>query len=237
MRKLTGSILLLVLLQAAPAALAALPPHAATAPSANAWTAPAQWRHRVGSTSGTLRVGPGGATFTPRNGAPLHWNWNDIETADLFPRQIKWVAYTHRGWHIPGRRVWRFRLEQPVPPSVAAKVAGWIGRPVRNGVPDAAAPAWLVMPAHHDGVAGQLRLRAGGIDFVSAAKQQSRSWRWGDIETLAHPDADHLLVTGGRDTWSIALSRPLPAGAWNRLWDAFYGRGLQLGLGPLGRSQ
>jgi hypothetical protein len=125
--------------------------------------------------------------------------------------------------HMPGIERLRFEITGAVPPGIAAELAGKVQRPSQNAVPDPAAQG-IVIPAHHRSVAGGtngiLRFRDGGIDYVTSAPGDSRSWRWADLETLSSPDPYHLLAFGYRDTYSFDLKELLPQALYNRLVDA-----------------
>ncbi|HUZ95961.1 MAG TPA: hypothetical protein VMU57_13720, partial [Edaphobacter sp.] len=105
--------------------------------------------------------------------------------------------------HLPGVERFRFHLDRAVPPEVAAELARDAQRPSQNAVPNPASQG-IVIPAHHrtltGGTNGTLRFRDGGIDYVTNAAGDSRSWRWADLQTLSNPDPYHLLIFGYRDT-------------------------------------
>ena len=66
------------------------------------------------------------------------------------------------------------------------------------------------------------RFHDEGIDYVSRIGKDSRSWRWGDIQTLSNPDTYHLTVFGYLETYSFDLKEPLKQKTYDGLNDEVY---------------
>ena len=205
-----------------------LPGSAATA---TRWQSPARLCHLITKTRGTLVIDDRGVEFRPQKGLPLRWPYVEIQSFNLTARHLELETYQDRSRHFPGDREFHFDLENGVPPAVAEEFARRVQKPVENGRPNPAAPALASLPARHrtfgGGTNGVLRFRKGGIDYVAAGGRGSRSWRWSDIETLAHPDPYHFSVQGYRETFDFELKQPMSRKLFDRLWDAVYARGLK----------
>ena len=156
------------------------------------------------------------------------WSYGEIQTLDLWPRFVELRTYEKRGLFRPGLRRFRFDLESELPPDVAARAAQRMGKPVRNGNPEPKAPAFATLPALHltafGGSKGNgvLRFRAEGIDYVSEVPEDSRSWRWADLQTLSNLDPYHFAVFGYRETYSFDLKQPMSRDLFDRLTDEVY---------------
>jgi hypothetical protein len=165
-------------------------------------------------------------TFRPEDGREQRWAFTDIRTAFIAPHRLLLETYINRSLHRPGERRYEFDLTQAVPSSVAAAFAASIARPSQNAVIDSATPVIASIAAHHralsGGTNGELRFRNDGIDYVTASKEDSRSWRWADLQTLSDPDPYHLFVFGYRDTYTFDLKAPLPRGLFDRAADEIY---------------
>jgi hypothetical protein len=78
-----------------------------------------------------------------------------------------------------------------MPPELAGELVRLVGKPAINAVPAAHASGLATIGARHPtrtgGSNGVLRFRDGGIDYLAAKGNDSRSWRWADIQTVAHP--------------------------------------------------
>lgn len=205
------------------------------------WQTSARWhRSFAKAVPGTLVLDAEGiefrsARFTER------WPYGEIHTFDLTAQELALWTYQRRPWHEPGERPFRFTLDQPLPADLAANLRERVERPVRDEVPPATAHAIAEIPAHHrtwaGGSNGMLRFKDDGIDYVSYTGQDSRSWRWADIETLANPDPFELRITGYREIVEFDLKQRLPRGVFESLWDKLYASGLNLETGEKGGLQ
>lgn len=201
---------------------------------AERWETPAREHRMLPKTKvhGTLVVDASGVTFRPGNGREQKWPLIDIRTAFLAPHRMVLDTYENRSLHRPGEQRYEFDLSQAMPASVAAGLAADLARPLQNSVPDSEASAIATIPAHHRALAGGtngvLRFRQDGVDYVTSSKEDSRSWRWTDLETLSEPDPYHLFVFGYRDTYTFDLKAPLPRALFDRATDAIYAHNVSI---------
>jgi hypothetical protein len=186
------------------------------------WQSPAKLRRAVGSEKGDLLVGANGIEFRSGKGQTLKLSYLEMQTFHLSPHSLVIETYQNRKKHMPGVERLRFEMSESVSPQVAADLAREVQRPSQNAVPDPTAQG-IVIAAHHRSLAGGtngiLRFRDGGIDYVTDAPGDSRSWRWADLQTLSSPDPYHLLAFGYRDTYSFDLKELLPQSLYYRLVD------------------
>lgn len=192
------------------------------------WETPAR-KHRAllwTKARGTLVINETGIQFRSAGGRDQHWAFEDVQTAFLAPHRLELDTYLNRSWHRPGTQHYKFDLTNALPPEVAEAVATRIARPVQNADPDPAAPAIAVIPVRHraltGGTNGVLRFRNGGIDYVTNSKDDSRSWRWADLQTLSDPGPYHLFIFGYRDTYTFDLKAPLSRALFNHATDEIY---------------
>jgi len=220
---------------ASSAAVLASPSHA------EQWQAPAQW-HRLlkKPVSGILLLDDDGVEFRSAK-FNQRWPYVDIHSIDLSMRELTLTSYQNRPWHEPGELSFHFTWSEPIPPGIAAQFTERVGKPVRNGVPQPTVAALAEIPAHHrmwsGGSNGTLRLKDSGIDYVTESGRDSRTWRWGDIQTIANPNPYELRLTGYRETVEFDLKQPLPRELFERMWDHLYAAGLNLGLVTGGESR
>jgi len=192
------------------------------------WQSPFQLHHAVGKEEGNLTIGADGLEFQPRKGSVLKFRFLDVRTFHLSPHILAIETYQNRKHRIPGAQRYRFDVDQAVPAAVAAALANRVQRPSQNAIPDPTAQG-IVIAAYHrtpaGGKDGNLRLRDGGIDFVSSSGDGSRSWRWADLQTLSNSDPYRLLVFGYRDTYAFDLREPLSRTVFNHLSDEIWTHG------------
>ena len=187
------------------------------------WQAPAKLQHVVGREKGDLTIGAGGIEFRTEKGRTMKLPYLEVQSFLLSPHSLTIETYQNRKRHLPGVERYGFELAKAVPPEVAAELSKEVRRPSQNAVPDPAAQG-IVIPAHHrtvrGGTNGTLRIRDGGIDYVTDVAGDSRSWRWADLQTLSDPDPYHLFVFGYRDTYTFDLKEPLSQSLFYRMVDA-----------------
>jgi hypothetical protein len=196
------------------------------------WQAPSQWRRFLRNTvRGTLLVDDNGVEFrSPK--FHQRWAYIDIHSFELSANELTLNSYQNRPWREPGERNFRFSWTEPMPPDIAAEITARVGKPVRNGIPTANPAALAQIPAHRrlwsGGSNGVLRLKDDGIDYVTGNGDDSRTWRWTDIRTIANPDPYELRVTGYREIFEFDLKQPLRRAVFERMWDRLYAGSLNL---------
>jgi hypothetical protein len=198
-----------------------------TSPPPFALESPARLRHGLfGGTSGTLRADSRGVEFVPSKGASKRWAVTEIKSLDLQTHRLVLVGYENRGWHVAGTQKFEWELTNAITPASAASLTESMGRPVRNRLPDPEAPMTTVVAVrrsgHFGGSNGVLRIRKQGIDYVTAQRGESRSWRWLDLQTLSNPDPYHLFVFGYRDTYAFELKETLSREVLNHASDEIW---------------
>lgn len=210
------------------------------------WQSPAKWhegaaarlsqdlRHHKQSSQahmGLLVISAQGVEFQSVTGAVRRWPYGEIQSMDVLSRRLVLKSYENRGWFRPGEREFRFDLDVPIPPEIASVLAGHIAKPGRNGDPQTNRVAFDTIAARHvtrlGGSNGIVKFTDNGVDYLSDAANDSRSWRWSDIQTLANPDAYRLRVIGYRETFDFKLKQPLSRAVFDRLWDSVYARDLK----------
>jgi len=203
------------------------------------WQSKARLRHRLTSTHGDLVVDGQGIEFRPAKGSALRWSFVEIRTIDLAsPAHLSLTSYSNRHWHWPGDKEFRFELNTPMPPTVAAALVGKVGKPAVDGDPDSRAQSFASIPARHrtrtGGTNGVLHFREDGIDYVVTGAGGGRSWRWADIQTIANPDPYHFRVGGYLETFDFELKQPMTGDLFDRLWDSVYARALNVAGAAVG---
>lgn len=219
-----------------------LPSHLAAAPMDSqaasepvtplTWQSPARLHHGLRTARGTLIFNDKGVEFKSDPKFSHRWPFFEIQTFDLSPRRLVLTSYENRGKRLPGDRRFRFDLTESVSPGMAAELARRVAKPVKNGVPAGNVQGFAAIPARHTtrtgGSNGVLHFREEGIDYVAASKQDGRSWRWSDIQTLAHPDPYHFRVGAFRETFEFELKEPMSKELFDRLWDRVYAGDLEV---------
>jgi hypothetical protein len=201
------------------------------------WSSNAKLHRLPRAQDGRLTISSSGVEFRPEKGEATRWSVEDIRTVDLAnPRHLSLVAYQNNRWHLPGDRPFVFTLQTPMPPEIAADLVREVAKPAINGDPPKEAGSFDTIAARHvtrmGGSNGELRFTSSGIEYLSKAGD-ARSWRWADIQTLAHPEPYRFRVGGFLETFDFELKQPLTSAVFDRLWNHIYAQGLNLGT-PFG---
>lgn len=97
------------------------------------WTSEAKLNRFPKSLRGSFAISSEGVDFHPAKGQTVYWELQDIRTVDLQnPRKLSLITYENRRWHTPGDRPFDFKLDDAVPPSVAAELVRLVGKPAMN---------------------------------------------------------------------------------------------------------
>jgi len=205
------------------------------------WQSPARFHNGLRTVRGTLIFSESGIEFRSEKRFSHRWPFVEIQSFDLTPQRFVLIGYENRGSHLPGDRRFRFDVSQTMPPSVVADLTRRVAKPVRNGEPDPAERGFATIPARHTtrtgGSNGVLRFRDDGIDYLTTSKQDGRSWRWADIQTLDNPDSYHFRVAAYRETFEFELKEPMARDLFDRLWDYVYTRDLDIKPANGGKHQ
>jgi hypothetical protein len=165
----------------------------------------------------------------------LRWSFREIQSLDISAHHLLLTSYENRPHHEPGDRRYRFELQSKLSPQLAEEIARWLRKPTRNADPDPRATWFAAIPAKHQrplgGSNGELRFRADGIDFITPMAGDGRAWRWTDIQTIAQPDPYHFRLAAYREIYEFELKEPMSSQLFDRLWDSFYRRDVDLSYG------
>ena len=197
------------------------------------WSSEAELHGLPRAVDGLLTISADGVNFRPEKDPLLHWSFENVKTVELAnPSRLSLVTYQNARWHLPGDRRFNFTLYTKVPEDVAADLVCRVGKPAINGDPFAAADRFASIPVRHKTRTGSsngtLRFTDSGIDYLSDA-DDARSWRWSDIETLAHPEPYRLRIGGYLETFAFDLKQPLSNDLFDWLWENIYAQDLNLG--------
>jgi hypothetical protein len=186
---------------------------------------------------GELTVTPAGIAFREdvhhRHPHAWKWSWNDIQQLTIAPRRITVLTYQDNSWRLGADRQYRFDLRQGN--SFADAYEMLKRRLDQRLVAALREPAGEVLwrlPAKHlkrfGGEQGQLVARPEGLSFETAGKNESRTWRWEDIENVSNSGPFQLTVTtferarahyGSLKGFNFQLKSPLSNARYDDLWS------------------
>jgi hypothetical protein len=189
--------------------------------AAHAAEFPVRHSHWRKSCGGTLTVDAAGVRFA---GAGKHaWNWKleDIERLDIAPDFIRVVSYESAKLPLEADRSYTFTGRIPAAELGALLAPQMDRRLVLELAAPSASNAWTVpvkQLARAGGSQGTLAFGPEFVTYVTASRDQSRTWRYGDIRSLSSADAFELTVSTREKDFHFALKQPIDEARYNQLW-------------------
>lgn len=185
---------------------------------------------------GVLKITPGGVAFTEdkhhKHPHAWKWGWDEIQQLTVAPRRITVLTYRDDPWRLGADRQYRFDLREGGSFAGAYRILK--GRLDQRLVAELSDPAGAVLwriPAKHllrfGGEQGTLVARPDGLSFETAGKDESRTWRWKDIENVSTSGPFQLTVTtfersrahyGSLKGFNFQLKSPLGGARYDDLW-------------------
>jgi len=208
---------------------------------------PMRHEHLRKGCAGSLTVDEQGVRFTGAKKHAWAWNDGDIQQLTLSPGSIHILTYEDSRLRPGAGREYRFtgkvpaqalyallrdRMDQRFVAAMApaADVSG-ADVPAAVSAPGTADPRpdWT-LPAKHlgtiagivagtsSGTQGTLAFGAGTIAYATAAKDDSRIWRYTDIETISSSGPFELTITTLEKAFNFQLKQPITEARYNELW-------------------
>jgi hypothetical protein len=184
---------------------------------------PARHKHLRGSCEGTLAVGAGGVSFVGAKKHAWRWKLEDIRELKLAPDGIYVLSY-HGGFDFAGAvpvaqlyGMLRGAMDQRLVMEAAEPEPG--GRPL--------VPVWSFPVRHRGGADGSLAFGDDFVVYTSAARDESRTWRYQDIDGISSSGPFQLTITtferalahyNDRKDFNFDLKQPITEAQYNALW-------------------
>ena len=187
------------------------------------------WRK---SCSGALAITEAGVSF---DGTEHRWNWNwsDIQQATLSSGELRILTYRDSLWKLGADREVELKLpaDTPLTDYDATLRQGLSMRYVARFSRPADSPEWSLAAKHlsrFGGVLGVLESTPEGLTFRAEKPDESRTWRWGDIEKVSSAGPYELTLTtyerarlhyGSRRDFTFQLREALTPARFQQLWE------------------
>ena len=194
---------------------------------AAAWASAAEFpvrhTHIKGNCEGVLKVDTSGVSFAGQKKHVWHWKLQDIRELKLAPDGVYVLSYYGR---------YDFKGKTPVQQLYAMLKGTMDQRLVMQAVETAPAghplpSTWSVAVKHRGGADGSLVFGDDIIEYASAARDESRTWRYQDIDNISSSGPFQLTVTtferamahyNDRREFSFELKEPITEAKYNQLW-------------------
>jgi len=178
-------------------------------------------KHLNGGCAGALTVDEHGVSFTGAKKHAWTWQYQDIQELTLAPGGIHILSYkdsklrlgADRGYEFTGKipagelyALLRERMDQRFVPKVAQAIGP---------------PTWSVPVKHLRtivGSEGTLTFGADAIAYSTPAKDQSRTWRYADIQGISSSGPFQFTITTLEKGFDFQLKQPITEARYNELW-------------------
>ena len=178
--------------------------------------------------AGSVVVTEDGIAFAGPKKHVWKWKYEDIQELKYAPGRIIVLTYRDNKWKLGADREYEFRGE--VPRELYAIWSAKLDQRFVAEVAENPAGGWS-LPAKHlarvRGTEGVLRFGADRIVYETAAKEDSRTWRYQDIAGVSSSGPFQLTITsferakshyGDRKGFNFQLKAALHEAKYNQLW-------------------
>ena len=172
---------------------------------------------------GVLTVSAEGVSFAGPKGHQWRWRLEDIQELDLSPQSLHILTYrdsrlrlgTDQGYTFSGAipagdlyAVLKDRMDQRLVAEIG-EVGEAAGETLRL-------PVKLL--GRIMGSEGTLAFGPEAVVYSSPAKEQSRTWRYRDLEGISSSDRFQLTITTLEKSFHFQLKQPISESGYNQLW-------------------
>lgn len=158
---------------------------------AESFTLKVKHEHIRGSSRGQLVIDDAGVQYHTANPKEdRQWSYTDIQEIQfLSVKKLNLVSYEDSRWRFGGDRIYKFELtEGSIPDALVAFVTSRFPKPISDRLPATTLVPRYEIPVKHlhrvGGCQGKLIIAASGIAFISQDAEDSRFWRYSDLQSV-----------------------------------------------------
>ena len=178
-------------------------------------------KHLNGGCAGAMTVDENGVSFL---GAKKHaWTWKhqDIQELTLAPGSIHILTYKDSKIRLGADRGYEFTGKIPAG-ELYPLLRERMDRRFVAALGEASGPAGWSVPVKHlrpiTGSEGTLAFGAEAIVYSTPAKEESRTWRYADIESIGSSGPFQFTITTLEKGFNFQLKQPITEARYNELW-------------------
>jgi len=179
--------------------------------------------HLNGGCSGILTVKQDEVSFAGPKGHAWTWKLEDIQELHLSPGSVHILTYRDRRLRLGADEGYKFTGAIPAGELYSILRDRMDQRLVAEiGDAGAQSEAALRLPVkllgRIAGSEGTLSFGADSVVYTSSGKEQSRTWRYSDIDGISSSDRFQLTVTTLEKSFHFQLKQPISEARYNELW-------------------
>jgi len=171
--------------------------------------------------AGVMTVNENGVSFTGAKKHAWKWKYEDIQELTLAPESICILTYKDSKLRLGADRVYAFTGKIPAEELYALLRERMDQRFVAALSQASGTVSWS-LPVKHlrpvVGSEGTLAFGADAIVYSTPAKDESRTWRYSDIESIVSSGPFQLTITTREKGFNFQLKQPIAEARYNQLW-------------------
>jgi hypothetical protein len=182
-------------------------------------------KHLYGGCTGVLTVDADSVRFAGPRGHFWTWNYPDIQQLRLEPRDLHILTYKDRKLKLGADQAYDFTGSIPtgelytmLRDRMDQRLIAAIEPPVNSLEPQ---PIWQVAVKHVRQIAGSegtLSFAPDGVTYATASRNEARTWRYDDIETISSSSPLQLSIDTMEKSFQFQLKQPITEARYNELW-------------------
>ena len=190
-----------------------------------AWASAAQFavrhEHWRKGCEGVMTVDENGVKFAGAGHHAWTWTFQDIQELQLAPRSIHILTYKDSRLRLGAGERYQFTGDIPAAGLYALLRDRMDQRFVAQLEQDHRPPG-LTLPVKHQarilGSEGTLAFTPDSIVYSTAAKNQSRTWRYTDVDSISSSARFQLTITTLEKSFNFQLKQPITEASYNQIW-------------------
>ena len=171
--------------------------------------------------AGAMTVDANGVSFTGAKKHAWKWKYEDIQELTLAPESICILTYKDSKLRLGADRGYRFTGKIPAG-ELYALLRERMDQRFVAALAEVSGAAAVSLPVKHlrpiVGSEGTLAFGADAIVYSTTAKDESRTWRYSDIETISSSGPFQLTITTLEKGFNFQLKQPITEATYNQLW-------------------
>jgi hypothetical protein len=171
--------------------------------------------------AGVMTVDENGVSFTGAKKHAWSWKYEDIQQLRLAPESIYILTYQDSKLRLGEDREYNFtgsipagKLYTLLKDRMDQRFVAAVGQAI--GLPTWSLPVKHLRPVI--GSEGTLSFGADAIVYSTPARDESRTWRYSDIESIASSGPFQLSITTLEKGFNFQLKQPITEARYNDLW-------------------
>jgi hypothetical protein len=188
---------------------------------ASAMQFPVRHEHPRQGCAGVMTVDENGVSFTGTGKHAWSWRYEDIQQLRLAPESIYILTYKDSKTRLGADREFRFTGKIPAG-ELYALLRERMDRRFVAALGQVSGAVSFSLPVKHlrpiTGSEGTLAFAADAIVYSTPVKDESRTWRYSDIENIASSGPFQLTITTLEKGFNFQLKQPITEATYNQLW-------------------